>query len=47
MELADGGYCANNGTALAMTFLGEHMTLRRWLAAGVIAAGAIMLQMGS
>jgi drug/metabolite transporter (DMT)-like permease len=34
------------GTALAMTFLGEHMTLRRWLAAGVIAAGAILLQMG-
>ncbi|MEI9992608.1 MAG: DMT family transporter [Rhizomicrobium sp.] len=34
------------GTALAMTFLGEHMTPRRWLAAGVIAAGAIMLQMG-
>ena len=35
------------GTALAMTFLGEHMTPRRWLAAGVIAAGAIVLQMGS
>ncbi|MEI9889013.1 MAG: DMT family transporter [Rhizomicrobium sp.] len=34
------------GTALAMTFLGEHMTLRRWLAAGVIATGAILLQMG-
>ena len=34
------------GTALAMSFLGEHMTLRRWLAAGAIAAGAIMLQMG-
>lgn len=34
------------GTALAMTFLGEHMTARRWIAAGVIAAGAIMLQMG-
>jgi len=34
------------GTALAMTFLGEHMTARRWLAAGAIAAGAIMLQMG-
>jgi drug/metabolite transporter (DMT)-like permease len=34
------------GTALAMTFLGEHMTIRRWLAAGVIASGAIMLQMG-
>ena len=35
------------GTALAMTLLGEHMTLRRWIAAGVIAGGAIMLQMGS
>ncbi len=34
------------GTALAMTFLGEHMTVRRWIAAGVIASGAIMLQMG-
>jgi len=34
------------GTALAMSFLGEHMTLRRWIAAGVIAAGAILLQMG-
>jgi drug/metabolite transporter (DMT)-like permease len=33
------------GTALAMTFLGEHMTLRRWIAAGVIAAGAIVLQL--
>ena len=33
------------GTALAMSFLGEHMTLRRWLAALVIASGAIMLQM--
>ncbi len=33
------------GTALAMSFLGEHMTLRRWIAAGVIAAGAIMLQL--
>ncbi len=32
------------GTALAMSFLGEHMTLRRWIAAGVIAAGAILLQ---
>ena len=32
------------GTALAMGFLGEHMTLRRWCAAGAIAAGAIMLQ---
>jgi drug/metabolite transporter (DMT)-like permease len=34
------------GTALAMSFLGEHMTLRRWCAAGAIAAGAIMLQAG-
>jgi uncharacterized membrane protein len=34
------------GTAMAMTFLGEKMTVRRWLAAGVIAAGAIVLQMG-
>lgn len=34
------------GTAMAMTFLGEKMNLRRWLAAGVIAAGAIVLQMG-
>ncbi|MBI1330430.1 MAG: EamA family transporter [Alphaproteobacteria bacterium] len=34
------------GTALAMTFLGEPMTLRRWIAAGVIAAGAILLQAG-
>jgi drug/metabolite transporter (DMT)-like permease len=34
------------GTALAMTFLGEHMTARRWLAAIVIASGAIMVQMG-
>jgi drug/metabolite transporter (DMT)-like permease len=32
------------GTALAMSFLGEHMTPRRWLAAGVIAAGAVLLQ---
>ncbi|MEI9932495.1 MAG: EamA family transporter [Rhizomicrobium sp.] len=32
------------GTALAMSFLGEHMTARRWLAAIVIAAGAILLQ---
>ncbi|MGD0189713.1 MAG: DMT family transporter [Rhizomicrobium sp.] len=32
------------GTALAMTILGEHLTLRRWLAAGVIAGGAILLQ---
>jgi drug/metabolite transporter (DMT)-like permease len=34
------------GTALAMSFLGEHMTWRRWAAAGVIAGGAILLQMG-
>ncbi|HEY4940232.1 MAG TPA: DMT family transporter [Rhizomicrobium sp.] len=34
------------GTALAMSFLGEHMTWRRWIAAGVIASGAILLQMG-
>ena len=34
------------GTALAMSFLGEHMTVRRWVAAGAIAIGAIMLQMG-
>jgi drug/metabolite transporter (DMT)-like permease len=34
------------GTALAMHFLGERMTLRRWLAAGAIAAGAILLQAG-
>src|ERR1700749_2625141 len=34
------------GTALAMSFLGEHMTARRWAAAIVIAAGAIMLQAG-
>jgi drug/metabolite transporter (DMT)-like permease len=33
------------GTALAMSFLGEHMTARRWIAAGAIAAGAILLQM--
>lgn len=33
------------GTALAMSFLGEHMTVRRWIAALVIASGAIMLQM--
>jgi len=32
------------GTALAMCFLGEHLTLRRWAAAGAIAAGAILLQ---
>jgi drug/metabolite transporter (DMT)-like permease len=34
------------GTALAMSFLGEHMTVRRWIAAGAIAGGAILLQMG-
>lgn len=34
------------GTALAMSFLGEHMTARRWCAAGAIAAGAILLQAG-
>ena len=34
------------GTALAMSFLGEHMTLRRWIAALVIVSGAILLQMG-
>jgi drug/metabolite transporter (DMT)-like permease len=31
------------GTGLAMHFLGERMTLRRWLAAGAIATGAILL----
>ena len=34
------------GTAFAMAFLGETMTLRRWLAAGAVAAGAILLQAG-
>jgi drug/metabolite transporter (DMT)-like permease len=34
------------GTALAMHFLGERMTLRRWCAAVAIAAGAILLQAG-
>jgi drug/metabolite transporter (DMT)-like permease len=34
------------GTALAMSFLGEHMTARRWAAAIVIAIGAILLQAG-
>jgi len=34
------------GTALAMNFLGEHMTARRWAAAIVIAVGAILLQAG-
>jgi drug/metabolite transporter (DMT)-like permease len=32
------------GTALAMHFLGERMTARRWIAAGVIVVGAIVLQ---
>jgi drug/metabolite transporter (DMT)-like permease len=34
------------GTGLAMHFLGERMTLRRWLAAGAIAGGAILLGAG-
>jgi len=34
------------GTALAMSFLGEYMTVRRWIAALVIVAGAILLQAG-
>jgi drug/metabolite transporter (DMT)-like permease len=34
------------GTGLAMSFLGEHMTWRRWCAAGAIAVGAILLQAG-
>ena len=34
------------GTGLAMAFLGEHMTLRRWLAAATIVGGAIMIQAG-
>lgn len=34
------------GTALAMAFLGEHMNLRRWIAAAAIAGGAILLQAG-
>jgi uncharacterized membrane protein len=34
------------GTALAMSFLGETMRLRRWIAAGVIVLGAIVLQPG-
>ena len=33
------------GTLLAMIFLGERMNTRRWLAAGAIAIGAIMLQL--
>jgi drug/metabolite transporter (DMT)-like permease len=32
------------GTALAMQFLGEQMTSRRWAAASAIALGAILLQ---
>jgi drug/metabolite transporter (DMT)-like permease len=32
------------GTALAMSFLGERMTARRWIAAGVIVIGAVVLQ---
>jgi drug/metabolite transporter (DMT)-like permease len=34
------------GTALAMHFLGEKMTLRRWYAAIAIVVGAILLQAG-
>jgi drug/metabolite transporter (DMT)-like permease len=34
------------GTALAMVYLREHMNFRRWLAAGGIVAGAILLQAG-
>jgi drug/metabolite transporter (DMT)-like permease len=34
------------GTGLAMHFLGERMTFRRWLAAGAIATGAILLNAG-
>jgi len=34
------------GTALAMSFLGETMTFRRWLAALALAGGASMLQAG-
>jgi drug/metabolite transporter (DMT)-like permease len=34
------------GTALAMHFLGDKMNWRRWCAAGAIAAGAILLQVG-
>ena len=34
------------GTALAMAYLGERMNLRRWMAAGAIVAGAILLQSG-
>lgn len=34
------------GTALAMRYLGERMTLQRWSAAGAIALGAILSQAG-
>lgn len=34
------------GTALATIYLHERMNARRWLAAGVIASGAILLQAG-
>lgn len=34
------------GTALAMSLLGETMTLRRWLAACVVVLGAIVIQAG-
>lgn len=34
------------GAGLAMHFLGERMTFRRWLAAGAIATGAILLNAG-
>ncbi len=32
------------GTLLAAVFLHETMNLRRWIAAGVIVAGAVLLQ---
>ena len=34
------------GAALAMVYLREHMTPRRWIAAGGIVAGAVLLQTG-
>jgi drug/metabolite transporter (DMT)-like permease len=34
------------GTALAMVYLREHMNSRRWIAAGGIVVGAILLQAG-
>jgi drug/metabolite transporter (DMT)-like permease len=34
------------GTALAMIYLREHMTPRRWIAAGGIVVGAVLLQAG-